>query len=523
MRNFNDIVKRVAEVMPKFNDQALRGFVEDDINNSPEFVALVFREGFKFINDDIELLPSKILSPEERVIFELKSRQKQPSSRPRVPLTVSHMSLIRYTIRHRDEYIHREIYTPYLHNHMLMINDKQSMIRKVILEKTFSRIQDKDTDGISVKPIRVNMKFNRRHTYRIESYIGRDFYTHFIVTGGLWHGNKRSKLGERTILHYLLAKFGLDKTLKRFGLSKKDILFVDGIDQDTDKFDYFSANGQRDDNGDQPKLFLKVRRTLLGDDQTLKFVVNLMYVLKPFTIQNIENVYVEQGSVWKIILGILILDKQDPLQAYNNTMTHLRSVDYFIDPLTLNRFRSFGLMTGPNDDIYDLLVHIFVNIDSYMAKYEAQDIYSCRLDPSSGLLVETFARKIFWDLYSLVKKTNITQKDVHDVFRRFNASMFKLSSSGKKDDSEQYLSPPEIVGDNYLFSGGLNKIRLNGKPEQRLHPSMLVAESINAFVGKPIGKTGYINPYIPTLPNGAIEHPDYAKDIDAIAPFIPAS
>ena len=83
------------------------------------------------------------------------------------------------------------------------------------------------------------------------------------------------------------------------------------------------------------------------------------------------------------------------------------------------------------------------------------------------------------------------------------------------------IAPPEIIGDNFLFSGGLNKIRLGGKAEQRLHSSMLVAESIDAFVGKHIGKTGYLNPYVPTDEHGSIVRPDYADEIDSISPYLP--
>lgn len=515
---FDDIVKRVSDETPSFNDHALRGLVEEQIDSSPEFIALVFREGFKLINDDIELVGYRILTPEERVIFELKQGSSK-QSRARVPLTTSHLSLVRYTVRYRDVYIEREIYTPYMHNNMITIYDKHSIIKKVFLEKTISRVEDKDTDGLSVSPIRVNMKFNRRTPWRIESYVGREFYSHFIIVAHMWSGNKKSRICERTIIHYLLAKFGFDKTLKSFGLSRADVSFVESIGDDIDRFEYFAAKPYDHSIPDGPGLFLKVKRELMSDDQSCKFVVNLMYVLRFFTKQNIDNVYDEDAAVWKVILGSLLQDEKLEARAYNNTVSHLRSADHFIDPITLARFRSFGLMTGENDNIYNLLIHIFINIDADMANYDSQDIYNCRLD-LSNILVEMYARKIFWSLYGLVKKTNITVKDVKNALS-LSSMMFKPNSSGKKDDSEQYLSPPDIVGDNYLLSGGLNKIRLNGKPEQHLHSSVAVAESINAFVGKPIGKTGYINPYITTAPNGAVVRPDYADSVDVIKPFIP--
>lgn len=518
MNSFNDIVKRVSEVTPSFNTHALTGLTEEQIDSSPEFIALVFREGFKLINDDIELIGYRILNPEERVIFELKQGSSK-QSRARVPLTTSHLSLVRYTVRHRDTFIEREIYTPYLHNNMITIHDKNSIIKKVLLEKTFSRVEDKDTDGLSVSPIRVNMKFNRKTPWRIESYVGNNFYSHFIVVAHMWSGNKKSRICERTIVHYLLAKFGFEKTLKKFGLTKQEVVLVDKIDDDTDRYEYFAGRAYDHGSPDGPGLFLKVKREIMSVDLTCKFVVNLMYVLRFFSYQNIDNVYQEAGDPWKVILGSLLQDEKLPGRAYNNTISHLRSADHFIDPITLRRFQSFGLLTGENDDIYDLLIYIFINIDADMANYDSQDIYNCRLD-LSNILVEMYARKIFHSLYSLVKKTNITQKDVKNALS-MPSMMFKPNASGKKDDSEQYLSPPDIVGDNYLFSGGLNKIRLNGKPEQHLHSSAAVAESVNAFVGKPIGKTGYINPYIATSPNGAVERPDYAAEIDIIQNFIP--
>lgn len=515
---FDDIVKRVSDVTPDFNDHALRGLAEEQINSAPEFIALVFREGFKLIKDDLELMDVKILSPEERVIFELKQgSSKQP--RTRVPLTTSHLCLVRYTVRYRDQYLTREIYTPYMYDNMITINDKHTLIKKVLLEKVFSHVEDKDTNGLSVSPVRVNMKFNRRATWKISSYVGKEFYSHFIVTAHMWNGSKKSRISERTIMHYLLAKFGFEKTLKKFGLTKNDVSFVTSIDQDTDKFEYFAAKPYDHSRNETPGLFLKVKRELLAEDQSSKFIVNLMYVLNPFTKQDIVNVYDEEAAIWKVFLGMLLQDNRSEGQAYNKTVSHLQSADHFIDPITLARFRSFGLMTGENDDIYDLLVHIFTHIDAYMANHEPQDIYNCRLD-LTNILVEMYARRIFNALYSLVLKSNITYKDVKTALS-FNAMMFKSNTSGKKDDSDQYLAPPEIIGDNYLLSGGLGKLRLNGKPEQRLHSSMAVVESANAFVGKPIGKTGYINPYLKTSPNGAVLRPDYAEEIDDVNRFIP--
>ena len=517
---FDDIVKAVSDRCPDFNKSAMTGFIERHINNSPSFPQLVMEEGFKLAppSCDLQMQEVRILSPEERVHFELRPTVNK-ATRPRVPLTVTHMRLVEYRVRFEKEIISTKLYAPYMFDNMLFMNDKRTMIRKIILEQTFSRMQDKDKDGVLVSPIRVNLKFNRRKTFTIYSYLDRMIsYRRFIITAGLFHGKQASKICETTIIHYMLAKFGFLRTLHRFGLSEQDISFVTEIGQDTDLFEYFAARQFNSGDSSGPGLFLKVNRGILLDDQAAKFVVNLMYVLHFFDLQDIDNVYLDDGYIFKVMLGMIIFGRSAIPKALTNAETNLRSVDYFIDPITKRRFNNFGVHI---EDTYDLLVYLFKNIDAYMVNTKSQDIYQSRIDVTNGILVEAYAHKIVGNLYYLAKRTNITPTDVKKALR-FNAMMFRMGSSARKDDAEHYMAPPEIIGDNLLFSGALAKIRLGGRPDQRLHPSMLVAESICAFVGKTNGKTGVINPYIPTDDEtGAILHPDYAEEIDRIINYLP--
>ena len=514
--SFVDVIKRVSDVCPKFNRYALKDFVEENINTSQDFVALVYREGFKLVPADIEFVDYQILSPEERVRFELCPNPSK-SSRAKVPLTVTHMRLVQYRHKFEGQFVYSRLYTPYMFNHMLHIKDKPSMVRKVILERTFSRISDKDKDGISVSPIRVNLKFNRRKLFNIQSFSSGQMYKHFIVTADMFSGKIKRKICEPTIVHYMLAKFGFMKTIKRFGFTKNDISFTDLVGDDTNKYEYFAGRPYDDKVEEGPGLFVKVKKTLFQDDQSLKFIVNLIYVMSFFKIQNIDNVHVEAGSIWKVILGIILFEDHAKPKAYSNLETHLNSADHFIDPITRDRFKMFGVQI---EDTYDLLVHIFSNIDTFMVNQLVQDIYNSRIDVRNGLLVETYARKLFHNVYQLGKRSNIGLPDVKAALK-VNPMMFKMFSAVKKDDAEHYMAPPDIVGDNFLFAGGLNKIRLGGRAKERLHPSMCVAESIGSFVGKYIGKTGYLNPFIPTDHNGAILHPEYAKAIDDIMSFLP--
>jgi hypothetical protein len=375
-----------------------------------------------------------------------------------------------------------------------------------------------------VSPIRVNIDFIREKALTIESYVTGQSYSQFVITTRLYHGAVPNKSNKTTILHYMLAKFGFVDTLKRFGLSPDDVLFTTMVSEDKDQFEYFSAMGRTKTQA-VPTLFLKVRKTLLLDSQTTRFVVNLLYILAPWDYQTIDNVYVGAGfhehlSAWKVILGWCIMAERMPPRAVNNADSNLRSVDFFIDPLTRERFNRFGVVIS---DIYDLLVYVFKHIDEIIMDNIRQDLYNARLDVANGILVQSFARPINDAIYRLIKKSNIGREEVANALK-FPVTLFRQKNRHRSEDAKEYTAPPDIVGDNFLFAGGLVKIRMGGKADQRFHPSQMVAESVSAFVGQNIGRTGYINPFVPTDrsdPHNAILHPDYADEIDELIPYLP--
>jgi hypothetical protein len=455
------------------------------------------------------------MSPEERVQFELRTAAKK-SQHVRIPLTMSHLTLVQYKLRSGTESILCHLYVPYMYDNLLLINDRRSIPRKIILEQTISRVRKDSINGISVSPIRVNLLFNRNVVHRVVSYLDGTTYENSIISAYMFDGKTPVKLCECTIIHYLLARFGFVKTIKRFGYDENDISFVTHVSDDADRYEYFAAIAPEDDNS-APNLFLKVDRTALGSPVGNKLVVNLMYILKFFTAQTIDNVYVQEASFWMFALGVVLYSKPAPALAVSNAATHLKSVDHFFDPLTKERFAHFKLFF---EDIYDLIEYIFINIDTLMLSTQSQDVYNGRIDVVWSILVETFARKMFNSMYRLSGRATVTHRDVAKA-TQFNASMFVRAVSGRKDDSESYIAPPDIVNDNYLFSGGLTQIRLGGGSSQRFHTSKPPTQSMCAFVGKTTGKAGHINPYIKTDSYGTILRPNYADDIDVLRKYLP--
>lgn len=505
----DDILSEIADELPPFSKEVLCGLNNRQINAAPDFIATVFDESSKFLRDLIRLKRYSLLDPERCIVIELNKGKKKF----KIPTTLSHVLLYEYVIGYGDNQSEPVyIYTFFTHQNMLLFNGKRAAVYKSIIEKTFSRVTDKQHDGISVSPIRTHMNFGRRNVVEFRSVSSGIIYRQFLLTAKLYHGKMSKKFGDTTIMTYLLAKFGFLGTLKAFGISKKDIFFVDTIDQDTHKYEYFSAKAENDANEFEAPLYLKVKSTLLDDPDCRKFVVNLLYVMSYFELQTLQSVYDKENSLWLIILGTIISGSTNPLGAINSAEAHLISVDSFIDPITRDRFKTFGVDIN---DIYELLVYIFSHIDTITVNSEPQNLYTKRFDISKGILSEAFGKKIFHNMYELAKKGNPTPQDIKKALR-LPMSMYIYALNKTSDDAQYISRSPEIVGDNWLFSCGMTKIRLGGKPKQRLHPSVFVVESGCTVSGKTINRTGTVNPHVMVDEHGGVIKPDFTEEFDAL-------
>ena len=101
--SFDAVVGRISQSLPDFNDYALRGIVTESIDSTPDFIDMVFREGFKYIDANIQVLPYEIVSPEERVRYELSGENKIKSAKPKLSLNMSHLRLVKYKIKLDDD------------------------------------------------------------------------------------------------------------------------------------------------------------------------------------------------------------------------------------------------------------------------------------------------------------------------------------------------------------------------------------------------------------------------------------
>ncbi len=511
----DQLILDVAEQIPKFNDYMLRGFIKKQINSSPEFIDTVYKEAVKLVNGAVTYHDYEILSPADRINFELSMSNP---NKLKLQTAVSELQLVRFRFSHEGRFYYTHFYTPYLHNDMLFINGRRYGLIKSVTDQIFSRSKH---SGLQVRPIRALLGFNRNNQFRLVSEQRGVISSEFIITARLYHKEKQSKRScEFTVLHYLLCKFGFVNTMLQFGLLVDDLTFVDHVrPMDNTEYDYFIA--KQTNRKTVTDVYLRVRRSVLQHQVIRKVIANLLYLLTHFNFHTVESLYQPDGHDFRVMLGRILnaTGSHVETKAKSDADNHIITVDHFIDPITKARFHTFGLMV---DDIYQLLHYIFVEIDNFLVNTLPQNLYKKRIDVIDSTLVVAFATTIFKAFYKCHAKTKLQQREVKQLFYQRPMAITEIYSSRRKTQSRNVNPAPEIYGDNWLVSSGIFKLRPGGTPQERFDPSMPLVESIVAFSGSTPGLTGLINPYLPINEQGGVERPDYAEDIEEIVNYLPS-
>ena len=525
----DDIILAIHNNLPQYNEDMLKRYTEREVNNSPDVVELIFKQALLQFDGQIQFIEKRILSPEERVAFELQtdSKSKQPA-RAGVIVVVSEWVLVRYMFRfdHKDYVVH--LYLPYIKDDAITIRVTRYNVLRTITERVFSPTMD----GVSIKLIRQPIRFHQEKQHKFISILDpNDVYYDWVITTDLYRKNQRS-VAQRlpiktTVLLYLLCKFGWYKTLNMLELNPNDFQIVDKVGNDILEYDYFLAKKKTK----QTEMYLKVRREHLRsgviDIQAIrgkKFVANYLYIAQQFDRFEPKQLMTDDTNAYRIMWGrITHGGSGNEPQVKSHADTHIDSLDTYLDPNAKARLHKMDIRV---EDIYDLLRYVFIELDRMTANAKHSNLYPRRLDIMQSILINQIGTIIFRNFYNTKRDAKtLTDRDVNSLFR------IRPDLIARIYDEKNISTDSDVYGDNWLLSSGSGKIRSSGlgtkritpsAPEHRMHPSIMVVETAISFTGKSPGITGDINPFLQIDADGNIakDRMEYAKDIDEILLYL---
>lgn len=483
MNVWDEIIDAVKAEMPRFNDYLLTGYRDEQINRFPVFMHGVFQEAVKLFGGALKYHGYSVVSPEKRVQYEAGSGLVKG----RVNIQRNELLLYEFKFEFEGKFTDVYLYLPYVYEDAIVINDTRFYIRLSIIERMIYRI----TNGVIVKVMRSPLQFWRSDKFSYVATDGRAFCDTLITTKVHYKKEKSSSKKLKTpLMLYLLAQYPLEHVLRViFGVPVDSLAFVDYDDTEDQRFIYFKCK----DN-----VYLRADSEMLTQDIAFRrLVASILYILKASKRYTISDIY--NKTFYKIFLGKNLYGSSitDALAA-SHADSHLSSLSTYLDQFTKYEL---SLMQIHCNDIFDLFVSVFVNIDSWLINYSPNDLFEKRLGGADLVLIN-MVKAIFTRFYDTLKKNKvITERNI--------ASMLKMDPMRIKDIYKLPSKQPNasMYNDNMLVSVLVKKYRdpqdnnskhntnLISAREHQFHPSFAAIESVLGISGSSPGVAGDINPY----------------------------
>lgn len=555
MSIWDEVIDATSDALPKFNTHTLKIFRQKKIEECVSFMAMAFQEATRLFEGDIIYRGYHILSPEERLKSTFYHTKYLNTT---VDVTQTELMLVEFHFEYKKEIYSSQLFLPYLIDNAIIINGSKYYIQFALTDSVFYHITKEN--GIGIKVLRAHLRFwrNQRHTFL--SVRGTRYNDNIIIVKAHMKNYKYNTEDIKpALILYPLVKFGWKSTLTRYGISEEQLDLVPFADKRDTKFEYFEIRKSSKDN---PGMYLKVDTTLLSTNPDLDIklqmsvVSSIHYILQYFVrwtatiytdnLQLIDLLKHDPETIpWKVILGKTIfgIDYSNEIQACSQAIQHIESMDSYLDDYTKRKLQEINVYCK---DIYDLLDHVFVNMDSYVVGYAPANLYEKRVN-ILDLLLGNIIQSLFHKVYKKTNnkkggKTIIEAKDVESLFKIGRKAIAQIHKC-----NQVVAGNPSVYNDNYLLTVGARKVRathsatsggvkanaarsagkatgnqkanLMSSPSHRWHVSWPVVESMLDVSHQNPGVAGTINPFLPITEKGTIEKQPYMEDIDKLLPY----
>lgn len=520
---WDKIIGDVKEQLPPFNRKLLIDYRRDQISQLAEYMDVVYREAVKLVESgNLVYRGFYRMTPEERVRYLIDSTSKVGSSRFKLEILDSEMELVKYVFEYKGQEYGVFLHLPYLVNDQILISGTSYHFQLPIIERIIYRIPD----GLIVKVMRSPLQFWRSEQYSYTSEEGRLYYDPIITVRAHFGAKKREKHGIKTsLVLYLLAERGMTRTLETFGIDPSLISFSAEVpekkDPEREHFIIRNKSGQT--------MCMAVHRSIFDNLNHRRVVASIHYLLQFFTKHDLSLLYDPEGTIFMIMLGRSIhgMPLKEAL-AHGNIVNHQKSLTTYLDPFTKVQLINMGINV---EDVYDLFVYVFNNMDDLVLNHSPSDLFEKKIAVNELILSKTI-RLTFREFYDLCKKEQRAPGDqaIRRSLKRLSRPIVAIHECGAR-------SNPPIYNDNWLAAIGGKKVRqaanqqaggqrgrkkgnLLTSREHYYHPSMMVVESALSIPASSPGVGGDINPYVPITDDGCFIMPEWAKDIYGLLPFL---
>lgn len=515
---WTEVSRDISSAMKPFNDKLIYGR-EKHIAGIVDYLSRAFEQTAAFFNGQLEYIGYRLLTPEERLehLFESNVRAGYVSIRR------TETSTAMYSFKHQDQVYNIYIEVPYLINGCVIYNNTRYYPLLPIVERGGVNVTDDNTVIVKVMRMPVLVGRKPQNKVHVETIGGRQYWD-LLVTVKI-HQGADTKLAKSTpLILYHFCKLGFDRALALYEVKPGEIDVVQTADVKDEKFEYIMLP-----NG----FYIKALRSRMETDVFFKRVVLSMYKIYITNTQFVLNdILGNETAYYCATLGKYTSSngKESPMNKLmlHNALSHLETTDLMLDIVAKHKLETVGIVVN---DIYDLLRHMFYNIDQLIIQYNPNDL--CKkaigsLDQLMAGVVRRIAKKQYPILNSR-KGSTLTPESVKTFCKKASQYAQWIGTT------PAFRPEPSVYNGNWLMTVGAKRYQSFDSVESqygrnakkhatkktsthllKAHPSIwMVTSPLDIPASSPVA-TGSINPYLEVDEGGNIIEPSYAKEITHI-------
>lgn len=528
-------INKLAE-QPRFNPLITDNFSYHQLRDPVGVVRAQLQQIKSSFGDNLILKNVRMTEPREEVSESYITRSA--GGGPRLKVDDSNLFMIAVEF----EYFGRPIRPAYIRLPYIMRGGKLLMDGRLFFTSPVmvDRGVNLNKDGMFVPMNRAKIIF-KRHPYAL---LENNFLINEnVIIANLHTGDKSPRdkgVGKVTIkpsiFIYLLLQKGLTRAVKDyFGV---DVKVAQGTTEQImrqypqDKFTVYSSAGDKPrglhkDRWDTPTLHLIFEGGV--NNVISEIAVNFFYIYDSFVTQlDIESL--ESVDVWKCVAGHMIFNyPESNAKLAERIDIHLsRSIDLLIDASTQRELYIDGIDV---EDSYELFAWLISNEKASFTGKNPASLENKRL-VSTRYTMAPINRAITLLSYALEnckenppthdKMTTIIRDKLREsLIRGIRKLNGEVNSLQCPTDNIWLNVSRNVVPQNKAIRGGGPDSMLMYKPENLLHPSLMVYGQIDGIPKSDPSRKSLINPYLRVDSSGNLSHdPKYDPALAKLAEMI---
>lgn len=462
----NRILKRtMLENTPRINKQITDGNADDVLDAMPMYLDDFFRSGLGALSPKINLtyMGYRKMGPKE----EYDTMVTRGTGT--VPYDLSHSDV--YVVEFRFEYngviINRPIYLPYAgKGNIMVVGGTNYHITPVLSDTVISP----SSDGVFIRLLKAKLNFTAASRYFM---VNGDRVAGNVIHGNILSPNLKQitdRIGRplTSTSLYLLGKYGLVETLKKYGRVNDVYVTTNDVYSDSpDMIVYSSCQNKPRGLKMVPYMPHNVKIVVTGDKMDRAFVDNLVYgviytldilpLLETDMVDLITSKDVAtEIKFWRITLGKVIYKNSFSIERIAQDLDeHYEALNGYIDDIINRKLLEVGIKI---DNMFDLLALTIGNYNNWVltSKEYNSNIENRYIDILYYLTCDIIIgfNRVILSLNKRITKTNeISTKEVSKVLSNELGSkrVYRLTKSSEPNlavsvvDSSSDIRYPKIT------------------------------------------------------------------------------